>query len=494
MTIIQKGYIFLLQPFAKFNNERNRALRYFLIGVCFFVVFGIMVLSRVDQNYLQDDSFYTSSFFLSIAKLDRLRCTLICGALLLLALFLGVEKKVEGQSWNWYLVVDWAVLLLLFLIAGLTHDIGEGLLPAIMIVLTMIPAFYIVWESNGKLAELFDIVSVSILALTFVICMADLVWFKFGDVNVMLKDADNNAYQGVLSTLMYGIRYHGIMIHINRLAEILAVGMIASLYLIYRGKGALPYFSAITIGLALAQLLMTISRTFMLSAGLAFAAWLIFYFRGRKSLKTLGIVVVIASMSFAFCYTTINHGQDNLMLFSAVTQADQVYADEAATTGDEENDSLVTQRFKLGNNANALSSGRLGIWQTYLKRISLTGNDIRYAYPLKVPWPSGSNYFILTAAHNVAMEYAYRCGAPAGIAFLILEILAFIFCIICLFMKPGRFKDEYVFAVMGILAFLVGGNLEPLDEVFDRIMWLVFFLACIPVFRSVKRDKAKNEK
>jgi hypothetical protein len=95
---------------------------------------------------------------------------------------------------------------------------------------------------------------------------------------------------------------------------------------------------------------------------------------------------------------------------------------------------------------------------------------------------AGTGYTYFSMMHNVILEFSMRCGWVTGLILLGIELWTIVFCIGVLFGRKRRITDARVFAVFGIAAFLLFGNVEPINEAFFRSLMLVYYLSIIPVF------------
>lgn len=129
-----------------------------------------------------------------------------------------------------------------------------------------------------------------------------------------------------------------------------------------------------------------------------------------------------------------------------------------------------------------------------IKETKWSGNDVSYKYPLRVKYNDDGEYQFQSGAHNVGLEFAFRCGWPAGIIFWGIELWGLVFCIAVIFGRRKKLTDEKVFAVFSILAFIVMGNLEQVNEAFVRVTLLVYYLALLVLFVIDSGDKMCEKK
>ena len=473
------------------TSSTGMKIRCIVAGVCFFVIFLLAYMYEMDKGYFDENASGFMGMLLGMGHLSYLPRSIISGLLLLVAALCGKPRISKGISYNKLFAYVWLLMNLTFIIAGLFHDIEEGFLISQIFVFIAVPLFYLGWMQRGNLDRLYTVFAISVAAFYLITVIVCIIWFPYGSEYVKHNvTASGREVEVVMSTLdPAGVRYMGLMPNPSRIAHFATPAAICSLYLIYRAKGYISWLPAITLGASVSMAVLAISRASIISIALAGVGFLVIYFREKLSWKKLLISLLSAVIAFNAGYFLVNRGQDKLDIYSNVLNIQESYAaneaDEKKQAEDE--DSQVQNRFKLSGTINGVASGRVGIWLAFINRMNLQGHDVRYYYPLRVMNPDNNTYFYFSYPHNVVIDYGYRCGLITGILFLLLEIMGLVYCLKTMFSRKRKPQKGELFAVMGILAFMVTGNVESVDHVFTRIILVVFYLSLIPVF--AKKEK-----
>ena len=466
MTLIQNKYIAILSFLTGFNNEKNRKVRYAVTGILFFLIFGFSFLIQMRKGYFDGKTDFDLTSLAGLHYADYRVVSITAVIAMLLMVLLMTEKPLKPVKWNFYFVITWFLLCALIIIAGMSHDIGSGYIITQIGIMFLIPAFSIIIENNDERAgQLFDTIAVVMIISLAIITIMQMVIAPF--------DMSQIDQGNIVSE-----RYLGLTRNPNRLGEYANLGAIASFYLIYRKKGALKIIASITAGMCIAQSFMSVSRTSMLSICLVAVAWIIFNIKRKIDIKMAAVILLLIVASSVATYEITSHGTDPLNLRSDIQNEVTVYAQDDSS----EHNSTISERLSEKANMDEFSSGRIAIWKMCVSKITWSGNDITYSYPLRVLNSRGDGYSYVDLMHNTALEFAFRCGWPVGIIIWGIELWALIFCLTVLFGKKERVTDAKVFCVFGILVFLVAGNVEPINEAFVRLTLLIFYFSIIPLF------------
>ena len=124
----------------------------------------------------------------------------------------------------------------------------------------------------------------------------------------------------------------------------------------------------------------------------------------------------------------------------SVTAAGQaVYADETVSEPDSPSSTDILGRLENFNNLNQYTTGRVGIWKVFSKYINWTGNDVTYTLPVRVLHYTGQSARYYTTTHNNAYDIVIRAGLPAGIIYLLMQLIALVYSLKKIF---GRRKNN----------------------------------------------------
>ena len=154
-------------------------------------------------------------------------------------------------------------------------------------------------------------------------------------------------------------------------------------------------------------------------------------------------------------------------------------------------DKVIEQRMQQektvdnGMDLNAVSSGRLEIWQYCIKQSSLLGNDIENK-PIIVSDTSHPIYH----AHNTVLELLLRSGVFAGGLFFLLELYCACWILRCVFSRGINTSYE-LFAVMAITAFGIASLFDIVVLPFAKQTVAMFYLS-LPCVMCLK-DSVKVE-
>ena len=467
MERIQDVYIRGIAPFAIKNREKSRTVRNILAAVLIFLIFGIAFTNMIDKKLLPSDSDGVASILYSLKHLDEGTVSIISSILLVIVLLLIAARPLKKAKWNWYFLITWYLFCLLIIMAGLSHDIGTGVLATYISLMIILPAYTIVLSDNNDTKAFYDMLSIVIMLFVLIVLLIEMIIFPYENADVNIQT-------------VIGGRYFGITINPNRLGEFAVMGIICSCYIAYRQNNVLRWIAVVNAGLVIGVCILTISRTALISSVLVLAAWLIICFREKTGIKNIMIMVLVIAICAVAMYEITTKGTDPLHIRSQVQAPMLVKADDGANS--KKDSSAVTERFFKEGDLDKVSSGRLGLWKMGMEKMTLAGNDVSYAYPMRVLNSEGTGYSYMNRMHNLILEYAFRCGWPVGVILLGIEIWALVFCLVMLFGRKKRLSDARVFSVLTILAFIVESNLEPLCDVFIRTLLLLFYLAIIPLF------------
>lgn len=476
MELVQDIYIKILSPFARINNERNRAFRYVLIGILFFVFFWLTFAAQMNGRLLKDPAYEGLLFLKDLRNGGYGQLAVISSVFMLVIVFLTAERPLKRADWNFYFVTTWFLFNLMVIIAGISHNIGEGYLLTQIAIMILIPALSITLDGRDGIAGFFDVFAWAAIAFFAVLSVINMIWFPFGQISEVSFS--------VLSP--YDPRYLGIIHHPNRLAEYATMALLSCMYLIIR-KRAVPVIilAAVTAGLCISQEFLSVCRISLLAAIIIIIGMIIFCIRGKKSGKVFAAALVIMIASSVLSYSAITRQQDPLDLTAGIQKQITVIAaanDDADDQKDSEDINVIFGRLFKSGDMNQVSSGRIGLWKMCFSKLTWNGNDVTYVYPMRVLNAEGTGYTYFSMMHNVILEFSMRCGWVTGLILLGIELWTVIFCIGVVFGRKKRITDARIFAVFGIAAFLMFGNVEPINEAFFRVLLLVYYLSIIPVF------------
>lgn len=227
--------------------------------------------------------------------------------------------------------------------------------------------------------------------------------------------------------------YGGIVHNPNLFGHYLGVFLACSLYLYNstiekRRKVVL----IITMSLVMAFLLLTRSRTSILTAAIAVLVWILLSITKIRDVKQLfkrilliSCVVGISTVVF-FSMITINGSLEYLINndhhFHVENHMEEDDVKISIDSLDENN--IKSQEEKTGNfldiflnkfsingkNISEYSNGRIYIWSRYIEQLNFSGHDLDYRFDIE-----GYDF---TSAHNTVLQVSYENGLICGVALL----------------------------------------------------------------------------
>jgi hypothetical protein len=133
----------------------------------------------------------------------------------------------------------------------------------------------------------------------------------------------------------------------------------------------------------------------------------------------------------------------------------------------------------LRGGLDAVSSGRISAWKDYLDAVTWTGIDPA-TYPIYNP---GGEQMV--AAHNAPLDFAFRSGAPAGVAWLLLEILSAVYILRRIFGRAPIARSD-LFVGMSIISFFVISMIEVTRTMFDFPWAFCYFMSLGPLLFRIR--------
>lgn len=471
MSILQSFYAGLLSPFQKMNKKIPWSLRRLVILACSFAIMTFPLATRIDERIRVQLEFLDT-----LHGYGSRRRVFVITVLLTVIIAVSVEelKKVE---WNRYFFSAWITCGLLIILAGTFHNIGYAYISMMFTIIVVYPCLYYVWACRGDIEKLYDTIALAILAENIIYFAGCLI---------------------LAPMLISQTRYYGLNDNPNSYAITMTCFVIASLYLVMRADGVLRIIPAISLGCALMLLLMSVSRTSLLAGAAVIFIWLIIWIRQSFTLKAFLLVLLVGIMSSVSTYFMLCGGQD-IMHLSPISalETEAVYADDRASEDEDfqdevlPEDSDVAQRFDLSGGLNKISTGRIGIWQGYMREFNLIGNDITYTLPLKVIYYTGSvkQY---SSPHNTTIEVAFRAGIPAAVLYIFIQLVGIVYVLSVAFGKKRKFRQYELFCTMAITGFIVIGMFESMFKPFRTDLLLLVLFSSLPLLSfGVREDNNK---
>lgn len=361
----------------------------------------------------------------------------------------GIDRRIEEIK-----VKKWPVYLMMLcgaavFISGIHHFITYSYMIMGLFMLLMMPAFLIVWGGRRDFDRLFGTIAgtITIFFIAFVI------------VNCILAPIGAPEF----ST---GGRYFGVAADPNGLAKIAVTACICSIYMVATKKGAWKIPFAVVFLTAVVFTVLTASRTNLMALILICIAALIFliksYVCGRgysvRRIIAISCILVIAAAGAAII--SGSSGEDGYVSIIKARLSQGVFEDGTV-------------------DINALSSGRIEIWEFCLSKTSVIGNDVSNGMQDDLIVIDNDH------AHNTVIELLYRSGIIAGICFLIIELYCAVWTARAIFAGRRNSPAEMMASLL-MIAFIMASIFDIVVLPFAKMTTFLFYFSLPVVF-------AKNE-
>ena len=390
----------------------------------------------------------------------------IVGSVFVIAITVfSVNQELKPIKWNRFTAYSMVLFGIGVFLIGLIHKVGDGYMMYAADLAIVFPALYFVWGNRGDHEVLYRIISKAIL----------------------LSSVISFSYCFYLSTRgelgFRGVRVQGYLSNPNYLGMLGSLAFVAGAYLLlenlYNTKSV--WLSSLGIGVGMAFAFVAVSRTAMLSELTCLIVLIIFAskqckignvknpFKWKTMLGVAVIIIVVVSIGIKMDdinYYVIerNNTLKNIEEPDSMTQSVQPNVDEIEK---------LVERTDVKKDADALSSGRIGLWRIYLDNLSWLGKPKKEINPLLSEYAEAR-------PHNNIIDYLYRCGYIVGSLYVFYYIAQGISGLKMLFSR-ACIKPECCFTVMMIGTYSIYSMLEVCTLAFIRIIPCVYFLSITPI-------------
>ncbi|MCI9598851.1 MAG: hypothetical protein HFE75_16570 [Firmicutes bacterium] len=491
MELLQFLYIVPLNLAYKVTGKIPVKVRHGIIGGSFFVMIAFFLVC------------YSSPY--TGVKLDYGQQGWVNMIPLGIIILMSINRPLKALKWNPILNVPWTFCGGVLVIVCLVFHIGPGFLPFSICMLVLFPCLYLVWNNRRDYEVLFSLVAQAMIAnllLFFLACMI------FCPINA--------------ETMVSG-RYLGPTDNANNLGMITSSSVACCLYLIFRSKKPVPLYM-VACAIAVSLLMLSASRTALISICLQMVIFLIFYicYYMKESDKLKAMIKLCLLFVLILSLIPINKVLLSRDLYvNAVhatvrqEQGAQVQKKKEIKDTDKETkekkkkqnserkekkkkqeeapsqpsqptlpqEESVLHRFQMeGYDFNQISSGRLNIWKSYAEKLSWKGHT--------------EDQFVLGDeknriwAHNVFIEFSYRFGIGIGLLYLFLAVYNGVYVLRCIVSKRFYYEHAHcVFSAFMIVTFCVTSMLEMAAFPLERDFILLYFIGITPLFRKPKQRR-----
>ena len=398
--IVEKLYIPILNFIYKHTSGLSQRTRSILMYSCLTIIIVSTYFYQAKRFFLYDYPAMLNSFIGTCAFIGFL--------------IASIDRKIEMvkiRSWLMYVLMLCGIVIV---ISGIHHYIGYSYILMGLFMTFLMPPFIIVWCYRRDFDTLFRCI-----AIIGVLCF---ICYYF--VNMICAPAG-------MDDTFWG-RYGGIAADPNGVAKSAVASCVCGIYLLITWTGRKKIWMIPIISASIGMTLMTVSRANLIALGCILIWGMIcgikycYHHRDRILLKR---IILYAFFLVVLIPVFINGLQLKNVLEKETTKT--VSETQVVTSVDSTEPSLssiqvdkvIEQRMQQektvdnGMDLNAVSSGRLEIWQYCIKQSSLLGNDIENK-PIIVSDTSHPIYH----AHNTVLELLLRSGVFAGGLFFFLEL------------------------------------------------------------------------
>ncbi len=481
MELLQFLYITPLNLAYKVTGKIPGTVRHGIIGVSFFLIiaFFLFCYSSVQTGILID---YDQRGWLNMIPLT-------------LIILMSVDRPMKAIKWNPFLSITWVICGMTLFGVCLFFDIGLGFFPFAVCVLFLFPCLYFVWNNRQDYDVLFSLVAKAMV------------------VNVLLFFLICVLFCPISEETMVSGRYMATTGNANTLGTIAAAATTCGLYLVLQKRKAIVVYM-LACEIAISLLILSGSRTSLISVSLQLGVFMIFYIRyymsehdRLKAMIRLCVLLLLILSCLPINTALLSRNADTAAYaVSDGRQTDQKQAKDHKNTdkadqrekkpaknGQQETElpsepvqeiTILDRLHTQGGDWNQLSSGRVEIWLAYLQNISWKGHTEDQFVEVAVESTQNRVW-----AHNVFLELAWRFGIGLALVYLLITIYTGIYMLKCVGSKKFYNMHPYcVFSVFSIISFCVISMLEMVIFPLERDFIFLYFIGIAPLFQYNKKS------
>ena len=377
---------------------------------------------------------------------------LITTSLLVVILIASVDKndfreKARDNNVNPCFWFGWLLCFVIMSASALFHYVRTAYFLWGILSLTVFPMIMIAWNRRSDYLELCN------LAASYMVIAS----FVFLAINLLLV--------GIIerNEFLY-IGYRGITANPNSNGLIVLPFFSSALYLLFTKRRYKEWY-VFSIAICVMFAYISKTRTAELSMAIEIIIAILISYRHKdifciQHLKSRLLIVVLTAMACSIVFGCILMRLDDIDLNAYATSKTQsVNIEEANSNGME-----IIDKF---------SSGRLAIWQTYLKETSFRGHGT----PQK-PIVEGVDATLW--AHNNAIDIWYASGFPAFAGYVIWLMTGWLFVLKCIFSDKGA-RKEYMLSAVAFTGYFIEAMLEiTIYPMYTGIVFLSY-ITLIPI-------------
>ena len=280
-------------------------------------------------------------------------------------------------------------------------------------------------------------------------------------------------------------RYNGLTIDANKIGELCLTSFCCIMYYFLVGTSKTwRVLNIIALGMVLGQTYLTQSRTTILAMIFIASFFYIiliknaFFAKNTKKLLRSTVTIILALLLALVCvkgvYALQGVHQEKLqeVLSSEIATEEPVSTENVS---ENVNDNAPKDEYremlpKEGDDANAFSSGRIHIWQTYAKGFNFIGNSADAATPI-------SPEIYQRTAHNSSVEITYRSGYITGGVYLILVLITGIYLVLIMLRNNEKNSNGDYFIAITAIGYIIFTNLMSSFNPLTASIFLLYVIA-----------------
>lgn len=450
MELLQRIYMFFFNPIWNRTKKLDEQIRVCIAMAIMSIIYGLLLI------------WYSINMFDVYISLT---IRMILAVILLIPFIAFINNKaLRPVKWNKLISYSWIICGIIILLMGFVAKQNFGYWLIGPVIAFGFPCLYFIMGDSAKdINRMFLVVSKAIV-------LASIIYFICSMFAEFISD---NVWDS-------GGRYNGTTSDANRIGEICVASLVAGIYLIKTMQSKLWSIMAVAcMAFCICDTVLSVSRSTILAVG----CMLIFYFiieireglscrSGKTVLKK--IVLILLAFVLAAGISASIKGIHNMQIQKEVSvSGNNVEATQQQETVPVVDDSKTQIESRMNNeniDLNTFSSGRIGIWTTYISNADIIG------HPADGKTPIADNLNNV-AAHNTVLEMAYRSGWIAGILFFIVETISGIYVLRVLFRKNEKNSDCDYFTAFASIGFIIVSNLQVAYNPLTSIIFFVYAIA-----------------
>ncbi len=308
-----------------------------------------------------------------------------------------------------------------------------------------------------------------------------------------------------------GRQYEGMFYNTNGMSAYLTVVFCCLLVEIYAVKTKKKFWlNATLLAIVCAYLYYTGSRTGLLSAAMAVLVFLIiillFDFKNsinfcikRLSLIALSLVVIVPSVIVASQISdkTVDWVSSFVIENNNGAQNPNNETDKdlgnTSNKGNNQNWKDILNEIKETNEDRmntddktlaSYSTGRLGIWEGFIKELNFSGHSDSYSFKIEV----GDRIYETPTAHNNILQYSYSFGILSGLLYMAFNIFAGIKSVIYAFKNKNQ-----PYALLPLIITIAFGVTSLLASIgsFNCMLAYYYYLLQAPLIKKINTHNTK---